>query len=57
MKNLGKKFKKITVYFKSSDGETMYKTERHRNGKVTCFCPGFVYVGWCWHSKRAKTYA
>jgi hypothetical protein len=50
-----KKHIKRTVYFKSkSDGRKKYKTERHRNGKITCFCPGNVYTGKCEHKKRAK---
>jgi hypothetical protein len=49
--------KKITVMFKSrsQDGK-VYKTERHRDGKVTCFCPGFVYTGKCWHAARLAAY-
>jgi hypothetical protein len=47
--------KKITVEFKSrSQPGTVYKTERHRDGRVTCFCPGFVYSGSCWHSKQVQ---
>ncbi len=45
--------KKITVYYKSrSQPDVKYKAERHRNGNVTCFCPGFVYNQTCWHVKQ-----
>ena len=45
--------KKITVYFRSrSQPFVKYKAERHRDGKVTCFCPGYVYQGKCWHAER-----
>lgn len=56
-----KSVKKRTHFFKSrSDRRTKYKVERHRNGKVTCTCPGFMYqaVGpkgaHCWHTEQAK---
>lgn len=45
---------KRTAYFKSRSTNATYKTERHRNGKVTCFCPGFVYSASCWHAKKAQ---
>jgi len=53
--------KKVTVHFKSRSGDNTlgnvtYKTERHRDGKVTCFCKGYVYTGNCWHVERAKNY-
>lgn len=49
--------KKVTVYFKSnSEKGKFYKTERHRDGKVTCFCPSFVYRGTCRHAEAAKHY-
>lgn len=48
--------RKITVYFKSRSTGQVYKTERHRNGNVTCFCPGFVYNGKCWHAEKAAHY-
>lgn len=49
--------KKVTVLFKSrSNPEVTYKTERHRNGSVSCFCPGFVYTGHCWHTARVEQY-
>lgn len=45
--------------FKSRSTNEWYKTERHRNGNITCFCPGFVYSkakgeGKCWHTEQAK---
>lgn len=49
--------RKITVEFKSrSQPGVTYKTERHRDGTFTCFCPGFVYSGKCWHVNRLKQY-
>ncbi len=49
--------KKITIQFASrSQPGVKYKAERHRNGDVTCFCPGFVYQGKCWHVDRLKAY-
>lgn len=45
--------KKITVYFKSRSTGAVYKTERHRNGSITCWCPGAVYSGNCWHREQA----
>lgn len=48
--------KKITVNFKSRSSGATYKSERHRDGTVTCFCPGFVYQGKCWHTDRLKSY-
>ena len=49
--------KKITVNFVSrTDPSVKYRAERHRDGKVTCFCPGFVYHGRCWHVERLKAY-
>lgn len=49
--------KKVTVMFRSrSDADVKYKAERHRDGRVTCFCPGFVYHGKCWHSERLSQY-
>ena len=49
--------KKVTVWFDSRSSDAKYKTERHRNGEATCFCPGFVYTGKCWHVDRVKQYA
>lgn len=49
--------KKITINFISrSQPGVKYKAERHRNGTYTCFCPGFVYHGKCWHVDRLKMY-
>lgn len=48
--------KKVTVYFKSRSGKELYKTERHRDGTVTCFCPGFVYKRHCWHVEQVSNY-
>ena len=43
--------KKRTAYFISkSNPEVKYKTQRHHTGRITCFCPGYVYNGYCWHS-------
>ena len=50
------KCKKITAHYKSRSGKEVYKTERHRDGKITCFCPGFVYSGKCWHIEQAKNW-
>ncbi len=50
------KQRKITVWFKSRTSDALYKTERHRNGKTSCFCPGAVYNGTCWHQKRVSQY-
>ena len=55
-----KKFIKRTIYFKSRSSNVKYVVERHRNGTITCWCPGFMY--WqsdkrkkpCWHYERAK---
>lgn len=49
--------KKVTVMFKSrSQPGVEYKAERHRNGNVSCFCPGFVYNQKCWHVERLQQY-
>lgn len=49
--------RKITVYFKSkTQPGVVYKTERHRNGNFSCFCPGFVYNLKCRHVEAAKNY-
>lgn len=49
--------RKITMFFQSrTNPEVKYKTERHRDGRYTCFCPGFVYNGKCWHVERLKSY-
>lgn len=39
-----KPLKKITLWFSSQTIPGIkYKTERHRDGKTTCFCEGWVY--------------
>ena len=48
--------KKKTVHFKSRSTDEVYKTARHRDGKITCFCPGYVYQGKCWQVEQAKNY-
>lgn len=48
------KFRKRTAIFKSRSDGGIYKTERHRDGSITCFCPGFVYRRTCRHVVRAK---
>lgn len=48
--------KKVTRYFKSRSTDQVYKCERHRNGNVSCFCPGFVYNGTCWHADKVANY-
>lgn len=50
--------RKRTVWFRSrTDRRKWHKTEKHRNGHITCFCEGFVYAGKCWHTDRAKSWA
>lgn len=51
-----KQIKKITRWFKSRETGQLYKTERHRDGTATCFCPGFVYNRKCWHTEQAGTW-
>lgn len=46
--------RKITVWYKSRSSDAKYKAERHRNGDATCFCPGYVYQGTCWHVDQLK---
>ena len=51
--------KKITSYFKSkSHPKIKYKTQRFKNGKIFCNCPGFMFNHYkfdtCIHSKLAQ---
>lgn len=58
-----KPLKKISIWFRSrEDGSPLkYKTERHRDGIMTCFCMGDVYGVQkgirCWHVKRLQEVA
>jgi hypothetical protein len=57
------KLKKLTCWFKTREegSEVRHKTERHRDGTYTCFCPGDVYGVQkgirCWHVKRLQEVA
>ena len=51
------RFIKRTIRFNSkSEPGVTYLTERHRDGNISCFCPGYVYRGTCRHVERAKNW-
>lgn len=58
-----KKLTKLTIWFKTREEGSgiRHKTERHRDGQYTCFCPGDVYGVQrgirCWHVKRLQEVA
>ena len=45
--------KRRTINFKSrSKKEEVYQTRINKKGYTTCTCPGYTYVGKCWHVTR-----